>query len=156
MKRVEFEGGWIDVREPHEVTNAGRRAVRSTMSAAAKPLTEFTNAKDDYITRLGLDGEPSDEQLAAANGHATVTVDFDEATWDRMQQLFDASLVAAIAGWSLAPLPVSRESLNSMPVDQYDVIAAAGRPYAEAISKNLSVDFSLQTTDPNTPDPTGA
>jgi hypothetical protein len=160
MHRVEFDGGWLDLRAPDEVTVKGRRMIRAAMTAGADPFRRIQTATD--LARLELSipagGEPTPEQNVIISEKVAVQAKLNEAEWDQIMGIDQLALVAAIAGWSLTE-PIHRDTLEAMSARQYDQVAAAGKNAAADILQNMQVDFSV--TEPELAkaeagDPTGA
>jgi hypothetical protein len=157
MKKVEFDGGWLELREPDEVTNAGRRAIRASMASTGGKMADLVKLTAEELETLGVpdDAKATPEQLEQAANKAGVRLSLTVDESERMQMLNDAALVAVIGRWSLSE-PISRATLDEMPVGLYDKIMDAGKQYAVAALLERSVEFSPTSADPASQDPTGA
>ena len=158
MKRVQFNdrnGGqhWVEIREPEEITNAGRSRI---MAARAGALVAGRSAVQRYETELAkLGSDPTEEQTDEAAGAAYLEAGLTGAQYELLNTWRDAALPAVIRAWSF-PAQITEDSIGDLPVLLFDPLKKATAEAVEAVIDNMFVDFSVVTADPQSPDPTGA
>lgn len=124
-RTVVIPGGSAVLRDPGEMTERQRRAVRGPLLAVAADLTG---------------GE------IPADGHAPETVHLTPGVGGLIFQIRDAAIVAALISWTLElPLP-TLESVQDLPGDVYDALVKE----TEGVFTGLGVDFS-PSPDPESP-----
>jgi hypothetical protein len=143
MHKVEDPGGWLELRDPADLTIKGRRQLLAIFTSVQGPMQRLEQARDRELAKLtpaGEDGEFTEEQVRAANEASNPEPPLTEDEADRMLQLEQAGLVATIGRWS-RPEDITRATLESMTVVDYMPIAHAAAAAAQAIMTNLKVDF---------------
>lgn len=157
--------GWLQLLEPHEVTNRSRRKVRTFMSGLAPTMQRIEDCQKVRrdalkLPELAIGEEPSQERIEAlseADSRAMFDANLSDEEMDRMQVLNDAALAETIIGWSLPGDP-SRSTIDELQTRIYDAVISAGLTAATALVKDMNVDFSIKNPDPvsGAADPTGA
>jgi hypothetical protein len=143
MRKVEYAGGWLELRDPADITVKGRRQLLAIFTSVQGPMQRLEAARDRELAKLtpaGPDGAFTDEQIRKANEASNPEPPLTEDEADRMLQLEQAGLIATIGRWSL-PDPVSRATLEDMTAVAYMPIAHAAADAVQAIMTNLKVDF---------------
>jgi len=157
MKHETFDGGWLDLREPHEITIKHRRKVGVFFSSLSSAMQRMEDAQKLELAKLNLpEGEqPTEEQRAEAIKEAKADPPLTDDELDRMLQLEQVALVVAIARWSLGK-PVSLETFDEMTEVEYAPILAVAKPYADAVMAGMRIKTDEpESLVPNETDPTG-
>ncbi|MGW1623037.1 hypothetical protein [Streptomyces sp. NPDC002172] len=105
--------GWVDLREPAEVSERLRRPIRTIqMKLAQNPAfaSVVKDAKDKGVKALEDIDESQAVEMASAMG--------DEA-FDLMDELNDRLIISRVAGWSYGD-EVSLDALQDLPGAVYD------------------------------------
>lgn len=139
MKRIDVPGGgWIELRDPAEMTMRHKKVIRSAGLAALAALKKAENKlpKD-------LPTDPK-ERLAIVSklDMAELGLNFDEA--ETFQTMQAANIVAYLGAWSFKEPVPTMDTVWDMDEERYDFIANAT---AELNNATAEVDFSPNPDD---------
>lgn len=144
----DLPGGWVLLRDPEEVTERGRRKIRSIMfDMASMPGME---------TIVGLAGAdsavPDKEKIAAAvEANSDAIVAQMGPALGLIDALQDASILARVKEWSFTtedghPLPVEAESLLDLPGTAYDILKDLCKDLPVGLDTSPSPDPKARTS----------
>ena len=134
-------GGWVELRDPQEVTERQRRPVRQLTVR----LTAVPGMGEAIATAAAEGGDQVTLENVTAEKEAEIRAHLGEG-FALVEELQDAAIMARLAAWSFTdpegtPLPVTGDSLLDLPGPAYDAL------------KELCKDVTLGPDLTPTPDP---
>jgi len=124
-------GGWLELRDPEDVTERQRRSVANVLGRLSPDMKRMLSS-----------GKPQEADTLAEAG-LEVVLAANETDMDTFDALNDALAAALIVSWSYE-LPVTADAMADLPSRDYRAVQVAVAPYIG--------DFMGLNTDPS-PDP---